>query len=78
MLRTIQRTHKNKPIRLFFQDEARIGQKGRTCRVWWRRGELPPGLADKRFTFTFIFAAVEPRTDNGFALVMPYVNTEAV
>ena len=41
---------KNKRIRLFFQDEARIGQKGRTCHVWWRRGERPPGLCDKRFT----------------------------
>jgi len=78
LLKKLQRTHKNKRIRLFFQDEARIGQKGRTCHVWWRRGERPPGLCDKRFTFAYIFAAVEPGTDNGFALVMPYVNTEAM
>lgn len=65
-------------MRLFFQDEARIGQKGRTTHVWWRRGERPPGLCDKRFTFAYIFAAVEPGTDNGFALVLPYVNTEAM
>ncbi len=78
LLRKIQHTHKNKRIRLFFQDEARIGQKGRTCHIWWRRGERPPGLCDKRFTFAYIFAAVEPGTDNAFALVMPYVNTEAM
>ena len=78
LLRKIQRTHKNKRIRLFFQDEARIGQKGRTCHIWCRRGERPPGLCDKRFTFAYIFAAVEPGTDNAFALVMPYVNTEAM
>jgi hypothetical protein len=46
--------------------------------VWWKRGERPPGLCDKRFTFAYIFAAVEPGTDNGFALVMPYANTEAM
>lgn len=63
---------------MFFQDEARIGQKGRTAHVWWRRGERPPGICDKRFTFAYIFAAVEPGTDNAFALVMPYVNTEAM
>ena len=34
LLRRIQRTHQNKRIRLFFQDEARIGQKGPTCHVW--------------------------------------------
>ena len=43
--------------------DARIGQKGRTCHVWWRRGKRPPGLCDQRFTFAYIFAAVEPGTD---------------
>ena len=46
--------------------------------MWWRRGERPRGIADKRFTFAYIFAAVEPGTDNAFALVLPYVNTEAM
>jgi transposase len=78
LLKRLQHTHKDKRIRLFFQDEARIGQKGRTCHVWWKRGERPSGLCDKRFTFAYIFAAVEPGTDNAFALIMPHVNTEAM
>ena len=78
LLRKIQSTHKNKRLRLFFQDEARIGQKGRVCHIWWKRGERPPGLSDKRFTFAYIFAAVEPATDNAFALVMPYADTAAM
>jgi transposase len=48
------------------------------CRVWWKRGQRPPGLCDRRFTFAYIFAAVEPGTDNAFALVLPYANTEAM
>jgi hypothetical protein len=48
------------------------------CRVWWKRGQRPPGLCDKRFTFAYIFAVVEPGTDNAFALVLPYANTEAM
>jgi len=36
------------------------------------------GLCDRRFTFAYIFAAVEPGTDNAFALVLPYANTEAM
>jgi DDE superfamily endonuclease len=78
LLKKLQHTYKNKHIRLFFQDEARIGQKGRTCHVWWTRGARPPGLCDKRFTFAYIFAAVEPGSDHGFALVMPYANTDAM
>ena len=46
--------------------------------MWWKRGERPPGICDKRFTFAYIFAAIEPGTDNAFALVMPYVDTQAM
>ena len=42
------------------------------------RGKRPPGLCDKRFTFAYIFAAVEPGTDNAFALIMPHANTETM
>ncbi len=78
MLKKLQRTYKGKRIRLFFQDEARIGQKGRVCHVWWTRGKRPPGVCDRRFTYAYIFAAVEPGTDNAFALVMPYADTDAM
>jgi transposase len=74
-LKNIQRTHKNKRLRLYFQDEARIGQKGRTCRIWWKRGERPPGLVDQRYANAYIYAAIEPGTDNAFALILPDANS---
>lgn len=46
--------------------------------VWWKRGERPPGLCDKRFTFAYIFAAIEPGADNAFSLILPYADTEAM
>lgn len=61
-----------------FQDEARIGQKGRVCHRWFTRGKRPPGRADQRYTFAYIFAAVEPGTDNAFGLVLPEVSTIAM
>jgi len=63
---------------LFFQDEARIGQKGRVCHRWYKKGARPPGRADQRYTFAYLFGAVEPGTDNAFALIMPEVSTEAM
>jgi DDE superfamily endonuclease len=65
-------------LRLYFQDESRIGQKGRVCHVWWKRGERPPGLCDQRYISTYIYAAVEPGTDNAFALILPDANTEGM
>ena len=37
-------------------------------------GERAPGLADKRFVSTYLYAAVRPATDDAFALVLPEVN----
>jgi len=65
-------------VRVFFQDEARVGQKGRVCHRWYTKGQRPPGTADQRFTFAYIFAASEVEIDNAFALVLPEVHTAAM
>jgi transposase len=70
--------HPGKRITLFFQDEARVGQKGRCCRRWWLRGERPRGPVDQRYTFAYVFAAVEPRSGRDFCLVLPTVSTLAM
>ena len=77
-LRKIADTHKGKRQRLYFQDEARIGQKGRVCHIWWKRGERPPGLLDQRYVNAYIYAAIEPGTDNAFALILPDANRVAM
>ena len=77
-LRTAAEAHPDKRIALYFQDEARVGQKGRVCHRWWLRGQRPPGLHDNRFEYAYIFAAVEPATGNDFCLVLPSVSTHAM
>jgi hypothetical protein len=70
--------HPDKQVALWFMDEARVGQKGRTTHRWWVRGERPAGLADKRFESAYIFAAVRPSTSDDFALVLPRVSARAM
>jgi transposase len=70
--------HPGKRVEIWFQDEARIGQKGRCAHRWWLRGERPLGLCDRRFQSTYLFAAVCPATGADFALVMPKANTKAM
>ena len=48
------------------------------CHRWYTKGVRPPGRADQRYTFAYLFGAVEPGTDNAFALIMPEVSTEAM
>ena len=71
-------THPGKKIRLFFQDEARIGQKGRVCHRWFTKGKRPPGRSDQRYTFAYLYGAVEPGSDNAFALILPEVSANAM
>jgi transposase len=48
------------------------------CHRWYLKGQRPPGTADQRFTFAYIFAASEVETDNAFALILPEVHTGAM
>jgi len=70
-LEAIVAAHPGETLQLWFEDEAREGQKGRTGHRWFSRGKRPPGRYDKRFLSTYIFAAVRSGTDDGFALVLP-------
>jgi transposase len=69
------RAHPGKRIALYFQDEARFGQKGRGCRRWWLRGRRPVGPLDQRHDYAYVFATVEPISGQAFCLVLPEVST---
>ena len=55
---------KGKPLEIWFQDEARIGQQGTLTRVWAERGTRPCAPRDQRYKWAYIFGAVCPRTAN--------------
>ena len=67
-----------KPIEIWFQDEARIGQKGTLTRLWARIGSRPRAPRDSRYEWAYLFGAVCPERATGVALVMPYANSEAM
>ncbi len=66
------------PIEIWFQDEARIGQKNKITRRWARRGSRPPAPRDQRTKWAYIFGAICPAKGKGAGLVMPYCDTPAM
>jgi hypothetical protein len=70
--------HPDKRIELWFADEARVGNKGRVCHRWWRRGERPPGVQQLGYLWAYIFTAIRPATGEDATLVLPAVNTAAM
>ncbi len=60
---------------IWSQDEARVGQQGRTGYVWWQRGQTPRGWRDAGHQSVWIIGAVCPARDTGVALVLPRLDT---
>ena len=65
-------------IELWWQDEARVGQKNSITRRWARRGTRPRAPHDQRTKWAYIFGAICPKKGKGAALVMPWCDTPAM
>jgi transposase len=66
------------PIEVWFQDEARLGQKNGRTRLWARTGTRPRLPADQRYANAYLFGAICPRRGTGAALMLPTANAEAM
>ena len=69
---------KRTPIEIWFQDEARIGQKNKITRRWAKRGTRPSAPQDQRTKSAYIFGAICPEQGKGAGLVLPFCNTETM
>jgi len=67
-----------KPIEIWFQDEARVGQKNKITRRWAKRGTRPSAPHDQRTASAYIFGAICPAEGKGAGLVLPSCNSEAM
>jgi hypothetical protein len=58
-------------IQIWFQDEARIGQKNKITRRWAPKGTRPRAPKDQRTQWAYIFGAICPAKGKGAGLVLP-------
>ena len=78
MAQALPPTAAGKPIEVWFQDEARVGQKGSITYVWAPIGSRPPMVRDNGHDSAYLFGAICPTRGTGAAIIMPAVNTEAM
>ena len=74
----IPETAQGRPLEIWFQDEARIGQQGTLTRIWARRGTRPRAPRDTRYQWAYLFGAVCPARGVAAGLVLPVVSTAAM
>ena len=65
-------------IELWWQDEARVGQKNKIIRRWAKRGTRPRAPHDQRTKWAYIFGAICPAKGKGAGLIMPWCDTPAM
>jgi hypothetical protein len=65
-------------IEIWFQDEARSGQKNGLVRQWARRGTRPRRPADQRYESAYLFGAICHARGVGAALAMPFAAESAL
>src|SRR2546423_12831624 len=66
-----------KPIEIWFQDEARVGQN-KITRRWAKRGTRPSAPRDQRTASAYIFGAICPAEGKGAGLVLPSCDSEEI
>jgi putative transposase len=66
------------PIEIWFQDEARVGQKGTHAYIWAPIGSRPLMVRDNRHESAYLFGAICPDRAVGAAMITPGANTEAM
>ena len=73
-----ERFARGKVIEVWFQDEARVGQKNKITRRWARRGTRPRAPHDQRTRSAYIFGAICPALGKAAGLVLPRCDTAAM
>jgi hypothetical protein len=67
-----------KVIEIWFQDEARVGQKGSLEYIWAPIGSRPRVVRDNRHDSVYLFGALCAHRAVGAAVIMPAANTDAM
>ncbi|MDD5494567.1 MAG: IS630 family transposase [Dehalococcoidia bacterium] len=65
-------------VESWFQDEARVGQRGTVTRMWAPKGSRPRVIRPQQFEAAYGFGAVCPAEDKAAALGMTKANSEAM
>ena len=66
---------KETPIHIWFQDEARIGEKNNQAKSWAPVGERPIVPADMGYQVGYLFGAICPELGEAVGLVLASANT---
>jgi transposase len=72
----LRRANPGKAVELWAEDEARLGLKPITRRVWWLKGRRPRSSGRTKYEWLYVYGFARPRTGQTFTAILPRVNVE--
>ena len=75
-LEALREAHPGSEVELWAEDEARLGLKPVTRRVWAPVGERPAAHFKRGYKWTYLYGFVHPQSGRVFWMILPTVNTE--
>lgn len=72
----MRKANPKKAVELWAQDEARLGLKPTTRRVWSPKGQRPRSCGRTRYQWLYPYGFVRPGTGNTFGVLLPRVKAE--
>ena len=73
-MRRLRAADPGKTVEVWAQDEARLGLKPITRRVWWLKGRRPRSCGRTRYEWLYVYGFARPRTGETFTVILPRVN----
>jgi hypothetical protein len=75
-VRRLRRANPGKAVEVWAEDEARLGLKPITRRVWWLKGHRPRSCGRTRYEWLYVYGFARPATGATFTVIRPRVNTD--
>jgi hypothetical protein len=77
-IQAIREAHPDEDVRVWFEDEARLGQQGTLARVRARRGSRPRGIRQNQYTCLYVLTADCIGTGATSGLISPTLNAGVI
>jgi len=75
-VRRLRAAHPGRAVEVWAEDEARLGLKPVTRRVWWLRGCRPRSGGRTKYEWRYVYGFARPATGESFTVVLPRVQVE--
>src|SRR5438552_1946795 len=72
-VRRLRAANPGKAVEVWAEDEARLGLKPISRRIWWLKGCRPTSCGRTRYEWLYVYGFVRPRTGDTFTVILPRV-----